>query len=107
MRINDAVSKRDVEHVKYVIRVAQFEILKSKSYSWKPFGFFQFYRFAAEIRTSSIDNAFNFDIPVITAFSREVQKILENNFFACVLVCVFVCVFACVCFFLILNFHHN
>ena len=31
--MNDAVSKRNVEHVKHVIQVAQIEILKSKSYS--------------------------------------------------------------------------
>ena len=36
MRRNDAVSKRNVEHVKQVIRVARSEIIKSKSYSSKP-----------------------------------------------------------------------
>ena len=29
-------SKRNVKHVNHVIRVTQFEIFKSKSYSWKP-----------------------------------------------------------------------
>ena len=33
---NDAVGKRNVEHVKHVIRMAQFGISKWKSYSWKP-----------------------------------------------------------------------
>ena len=35
MRRNDAVSKRSVEHVKHVIRVAECEIIKLKSYSSK------------------------------------------------------------------------
>ena len=49
MRRNDAVSKGNVEHVKHVVRVAKFQILKSKSYSLNSVGFFQFHRFGAEI----------------------------------------------------------
>ena len=36
MRRNDVVSKGNVEHVKHVIRMAQFKISKSESYSSKP-----------------------------------------------------------------------
>ena len=74
MRNNDSVSKRNVEHVKDVIRVAQLEILKSKSYSWKPLRiFFNFIDLQPRYRTSSIGHPFNFDIPVITVFSQGTE----------------------------------
>ena len=68
MRRNDAVSKRNVEHVKHVIWVVKFEILKSKSDSSKPGRmFFYFIDLLPRYRTWS--HPFDFELPVITVFS--------------------------------------
>ena len=94
MRRNDVVSKRKVENVKHVIGVKRFEILKLKSYSWKPsWIFFNFIDLQSRYRTSSISHPFNFEIPEITVFLRSIEGSWKQIFRVRAHVCVCVRVF--------------
>ena len=70
MRWNDTVSKRNVENMKHVIRVAQFEILKSKSYSWKPRWIFSISSICSRAIAIQVLATPLILRPVITLFSR-------------------------------------
>ena len=75
---HDAVSKIIVEHVKHVIGVAQFVILKSKSYSLKPRWIFPILLIRSRDITLQILSIVLFLRYPQSRYSREIHT--EKNF---------------------------